>query len=111
MSSPKDRRQKRLTLAKMSSADMTQRKGFGSALVASTNAWMSRSRASTERWTPRRIARSGNSPNQVSVFLNGDNAYATGSTAWKGRFSLPQHSSSLMRIMAEAPGRGPSPNA
>ena len=49
-------------------------------------------------------------PGLLSVFLNGDNAYTTGSAAWKGRVFLPQHGSSLMRIMAEASGRGPSPD-
>ena len=69
VASPSVRRQKRLTLARMSSADLTQRKGFGSALVALMKARMSRSRSATERWTPRRSARSVKRPNQRSTWL------------------------------------------
>jgi len=39
----------------MSSADLVQRKGLGSALWVSMKAMMSRSRAWVERWTPRLI--------------------------------------------------------
>ncbi len=43
------RRQKRLTLAKMSSADLTHLKGFGSAFVAAMKARMSLSSSATDR--------------------------------------------------------------
>jgi hypothetical protein len=53
----------------MSSAGFTQRKGFGSALLASMKARMPRSRSATERWTPRRSARSVSRANQRSTWL------------------------------------------
>jgi len=47
--------QKRWMAARMSSADLVQRNGLGSALWASMKARMSRSSAWVERWMPRRI--------------------------------------------------------
>ena len=41
--------------ARMSSADFVQRKGFGWALRTVMKVWIAASRASVERWTPRRI--------------------------------------------------------
>ena len=81
MVTPRVRRQKRLTLARMSSADLTQRNGLGSALVASMKAWMSCSSSATERWTLRRSARSVSRANQRSTWLIhdaevGDRGYA-----------------------------------
>lgn len=45
-------------LARMSSAVLVQRNGFGSAFVAEMSAWMAFSSSATERNTPRRKARS-----------------------------------------------------
>ena len=49
------RRQNRWMLARMSSAGLVQRNGFGSLFAVSMYPWMAVASSAVERWTPRRI--------------------------------------------------------
>lgn len=68
-SDPEIRRQNRLMLAKMSSADLVQTKGFGSALFRSRYCLMACCSWRVERWVPRRIQDCVRVANQRSTWL------------------------------------------
>jgi hypothetical protein len=74
-------------LARMSSAVLVQRKGFGSALLASMQALIAFSRSATELNTPRLRARSVNSAKKRSTWLIHDADVGVKCTCQRGRLA------------------------
>ena len=74
-------------LARMSLAVLVQRKGFGSALVASMYALMAFSRSATERNTPRLRARSVSSAKKRSTWLIHEVDVGVKCTCQRGRLA------------------------
>jgi hypothetical protein len=71
----------------MSSADLVQRKGLGSALWASMKAWMSLSKFWVERWTPRLICFSVTEPKKRSTSSIQEAAVGVKWTCQRGRLA------------------------